>query len=35
MNDDGTLMTGADLRAFADAHGFAMISIADLVTYLS
>jgi 3,4-dihydroxy-2-butanone 4-phosphate synthase len=35
MNDDGTLMTGADLRAFADAHDFAMISIADLVTYLS
>jgi 3,4-dihydroxy-2-butanone 4-phosphate synthase len=35
MNDDGTLMTGADLRAFADTHDFAMISIADLVTYLS
>ncbi|TCC54068.1 3,4-dihydroxy-2-butanone-4-phosphate synthase [Kribbella capetownensis] len=34
MNDDGTLMTGADLRAFADTHDFAMISIADLVTFL-
>lgn len=34
MNDDGTLMTGADLRAFADTHDLAMISIADLVTYL-
>jgi 3,4-dihydroxy-2-butanone 4-phosphate synthase len=34
MNDDGTLMTGADLRAFADTHGFAMVSIADLVTFL-
>ncbi|WP_427886791.1 3,4-dihydroxy-2-butanone-4-phosphate synthase [Kribbella sp. GL6] len=35
MNDDGTLMTVTDLRAFADAHGFAMITIADLVRYLS
>jgi len=35
MNDDGTLMTGPDLRAFADRHGFAMISIADLVSFLS
>ncbi|WP_406049270.1 3,4-dihydroxy-2-butanone-4-phosphate synthase [Kribbella sp. NBC_00889] len=34
MNDDGTLMTGADLRAFADTHSFAMVSIADLVTFL-
>lgn len=35
MNDDGTLMTGPDLRTFADTHDLAMISIADLVTYLS
>ena len=35
MNDDGTLMTGPDLRAFADRHQLAMISIADLVTFLS
>ncbi len=35
MNDDGTLMTGPDLRAFADTHDLAMISIADLVSYLS
>ncbi|TCC51889.1 3,4-dihydroxy-2-butanone-4-phosphate synthase [Kribbella pittospori] len=34
MNDDGTLMTGADLRAFADIHDLAMVSIADLVTFL-
>jgi 3,4-dihydroxy-2-butanone 4-phosphate synthase len=34
MNDDGTLMAGGELRAFADAHGLAMISIADLVTWL-
>ncbi|TDD21003.1 3,4-dihydroxy-2-butanone-4-phosphate synthase [Kribbella turkmenica] len=35
MNDDGTLMTGPGLRTFADAHGLAMVSIADLVSYLS
>jgi 3,4-dihydroxy-2-butanone 4-phosphate synthase len=35
MNDDGTLMSGSDLRAFADEHRLAMISIADLATRLS
>ncbi len=35
MNDDGTLMTGPGLREFADRHDFAMISIADLVSFLS
>ena len=33
VNDDGTMMRGADLRAFADGHGFRMISIEDLITY--
>lgn len=33
VNDDGTMMRGADLRAFADEHGFTMISIEDLITY--
>jgi 3,4-dihydroxy 2-butanone 4-phosphate synthase/GTP cyclohydrolase II len=31
--DDGTMMRGPALRAFADDHGLAMISIADLVTW--
>jgi 3,4-dihydroxy-2-butanone 4-phosphate synthase len=35
MNDDGTLMTGQDLRTFATAHDFALISIADLISHLS
>jgi 3,4-dihydroxy-2-butanone 4-phosphate synthase len=35
MNDDGTLMSGDQLRTFADTHGLAMISIADLVNHLS
>lgn len=35
MNDDGTLMTGPDLRTFADTHHFALVSIADLITYLA
>lgn len=33
VNDDGTMMRGADLRAFADEHGLPMISIEDLITY--
>ncbi|HZK37131.1 MAG TPA: bifunctional 3,4-dihydroxy-2-butanone-4-phosphate synthase/GTP cyclohydrolase II [Aeromicrobium sp.] len=33
INDDGTMMRGADLRAFADGHGLRMISIEDLITY--
>ncbi|TCC16265.1 3,4-dihydroxy-2-butanone-4-phosphate synthase [Kribbella speibonae] len=35
MNDDGTLMTGADLRAFATTHNFPLISIQALITHLS
>lgn len=33
VNDDGTMKRGDDLRTFADEHGLAMISIADLITY--
>ncbi|MBM7788471.1 bifunctional 3,4-dihydroxy-2-butanone-4-phosphate synthase/GTP cyclohydrolase II [Tenggerimyces flavus] len=33
VNDDGTMTRGQQLRDFADAHGLALISIADLITY--
>ncbi len=33
VNDDGTMKRAGELRAFADEHGLAMISIADLVTF--
>ena len=33
VNDDGTMKRGPALRAFADEHGLAMISIEDLVRY--
>lgn len=33
VNDDGTMMRAPDCRAFADEHGLAMISIADLIRY--
>ncbi|WP_406021540.1 bifunctional 3,4-dihydroxy-2-butanone-4-phosphate synthase/GTP cyclohydrolase II [Nocardioides sp. NBC_00850] len=33
VNDDGTMQRAPQLREFADEHGLAMISIADLVTY--
>ncbi|HEX5860507.1 MAG TPA: bifunctional 3,4-dihydroxy-2-butanone-4-phosphate synthase/GTP cyclohydrolase II, partial [Nocardioides sp.] len=33
VNDDGTMKRGHELRAFADEHGLAMISIEDLVRY--
>ncbi len=33
VNDDGTMKRGRDLRDFADAHGLALISIADLVVH--
>ena len=32
-HDDGTMMRGPELRAFSDAHGLTMISVADLVTW--
>jgi 3,4-dihydroxy 2-butanone 4-phosphate synthase/GTP cyclohydrolase II len=33
VNDDGTMKRAPELRAFADEHGLAMISIDDLVRY--
>ncbi|MBU6244468.1 MAG: bifunctional 3,4-dihydroxy-2-butanone-4-phosphate synthase/GTP cyclohydrolase II [Actinomycetales bacterium] len=33
VNDDGSMMRAAQCRAFADAHGLRMISIADLIRF--
>jgi len=33
MNDDGTVMRGPAVRAFAEKHGLKYISIADLISY--
>ena len=33
VHDDGTMMRAEALRAFADEHGLAMVSIEDLITY--
>jgi 3,4-dihydroxy 2-butanone 4-phosphate synthase/GTP cyclohydrolase II len=33
INDDGTLMRAPELRAFADEHGLALVSIEDLKVY--
>jgi 3,4-dihydroxy 2-butanone 4-phosphate synthase/GTP cyclohydrolase II len=33
VNDDGTMMRGEDLEAFAADHGLVMLSIADLLAY--
>jgi len=33
VNDDGTMMRAPQCRAFADEHGLAMISIADIIRY--
>lgn len=33
VNDDGTMMRAPECREFADQHGLAMISIADLIEY--
>ena len=33
VNDDGTMMRLPALRRFADAHGLALVSIADLIDY--
>ena len=33
VNDDGSMMRAPALRQFADEHGLAMISIADLIRY--
>ena len=34
VNDDGSMMRAPQCRAFADAHGLVMISIADLISYI-
>ncbi len=33
VNDDGTMKRGEQLREFADEHGLAMVTIADLISY--
>ena len=33
VNDDGTVMRGPQVRAFAEAHGLKRISVADLIAY--
>jgi 3,4-dihydroxy 2-butanone 4-phosphate synthase / GTP cyclohydrolase II len=33
VDDDGTMKRGPGLRAFADEHGLALVTIADLVAY--
>ena len=33
MNDDGTVMRGPQVTAFARAHGLKLISVADLIAY--
>jgi 3,4-dihydroxy 2-butanone 4-phosphate synthase/GTP cyclohydrolase II len=33
VNDDGTMKRGQQLRDFADEHGLALVSIADLIRY--
>ncbi len=33
VNDDGTMKRGSQLRDFADEHGLALVSIADLIRY--
>lgn len=34
VHDDGSMMRGADLRAFATQHGLALVSIADLIAHV-
>ena len=34
VNDDGSMMRAPDCRAFADANGLVMISIADLISHI-
>lgn len=33
VNDDGTVMRGPEVAAFADSHGLKQISVADLIAY--
>ena len=34
VHDDGSMMRAPECRAFADAHGLVMISIADLIAFI-
>jgi 3,4-dihydroxy 2-butanone 4-phosphate synthase/GTP cyclohydrolase II len=34
VNEDGSMMRAPECRAFADAHGLVMISIADLISHI-
>ena len=33
MNDDGTVMRGPTVKAFAERHGLAVLTVADLIAY--
>ena len=33
VNDDGTVMRGPQVKAFADTHGLRQVSVADLIAY--
>jgi 3,4-dihydroxy 2-butanone 4-phosphate synthase/GTP cyclohydrolase II len=33
VNDDGTVMRGAEVRAFAEKHALRQVSVADLIAY--
>jgi 3,4-dihydroxy 2-butanone 4-phosphate synthase / GTP cyclohydrolase II len=33
VNDDGTVMRGEQIKAFAEKHGLKMLSVADLIAY--
>jgi 3,4-dihydroxy 2-butanone 4-phosphate synthase/GTP cyclohydrolase II len=33
VNDDGTVMRGAEVAALAEAHGLPMVAVADLIAY--
>jgi 3,4-dihydroxy 2-butanone 4-phosphate synthase len=33
MNEDGSMMRGADLVAFSRRHGYPMLTIAELASY--
>lgn len=33
MNDDGSVMRGPQVRAFSEAHGIAVITVADLIAF--
>ena len=35
VNDDGTVMRGPQVAAFAEEHGLRQVSVADLIAYLA